>query len=655
MPGSSENEFWNRKEVARLLRLVETERRYWQEMVLSLPVPVAVVSGERAVLWANPAFRQWLGMSAEDVQHKRRIEDLLPAAPEVAASITSAFESDCSAKPVFIDHQGDLFRVGIQLIRDWTEESDRLVLLTAESLAAGAGSAPGGGGSGESPHTNGSPNPQPAPAAPYAAWTATPEFRFTLVTQSLEALANIKPDTWISDPGAFASRIFLDDRPRVLDFYARAIQAPSGGVYSAEFRLAGAKPGLWFRETILFEKGQLLSGVITEITARRDLEALAIQNERIEAMRGIVRKIAHEANNQLTVVNGYADELIDGLAESDPNRAAAREIATAGTRLGDIVKALQTWARPAPVTTVNIEVGEELAKAAGRVHNIAAEFLEVEYTHPTRAIVALAEPEKLETTILQLVKALVEGGGGKAHIHMSATFAAIRELAHGNQPLAPGRYVEILLANRHPGYKSATHRPFESPIPGGGGGSESDQELTAIYRMVQEWGGLVVRSATDGEIRLYLKPAHAEPATDEQTAASASAPAPGKTRESILVVDNEPSIRGLVCKILRDKDYEVADAANGKEAVEWLQRGGRADLLITDVDMPHMDGKELAWRVNGAYPGMEILYISGNPAIDSAQFPPRAHFLAKPFTSSILLRKVREILDGRARSRGAGA
>src|SRR5579863_2507362 len=287
---SNDLEQWKAKEVARLLTLVETERRYYQEMVAVLPVAVVVISADRQVLSANRAFRQTFGLRSSDLRG-RVIEHILPS-ERLIEKIRDVHTTGAGQASFSLELGGRVFHVGVVPIRNWDDESEVETLLMVQE--AGEGKAP-------SPVIEYVVPAEPMIEIPAIVWKADPAtLEFRSVRGDVEPLLNYPASHWTGTPKFFEERIHPDDRQSTLDFYHTAIARGSGDA-SAEFRAITASGGtVWVRETIRMNGS--LSGVITSIERRKQLEDQLLHSGRTTALQGMASRLAHDLNNPLMIV-----------------------------------------------------------------------------------------------------------------------------------------------------------------------------------------------------------------------------------------------------------------------------------------------------------------------------------------------------------------
>jgi CheY-like chemotaxis protein len=358
------------------------------------------------------------------------------------------------------------------------------------------------------------------------------------------------------------------------------------------------------------------------------------------------------------IINGYGEELQQALGPTNPLRSDAAEILTASQRISSIAGKLTEFARKPMATASPACVSDMVQGMEASLAQAAGERVRLEMTPIPSAVWAATEPAQLAEVILTLASAEHESAKDRTRLTVSCgteTLAERLPLA----TLAPGQYAAITLRDDGLGLDAAKLAGVFDPSV-----STAKPEGFAMarsYGLVRQWGGDIAcvsepRRGSTFTIFLPLieteKPAApAVPVRAPIVAAvpvSAPAPVPEPLRETVLVVDDEAGIRGLMRKILRRERYDVLEAATAEEAVQLAAtHKGRIHLLLTDVMLPGMLGPELARKLYASDEKLKVLYISGytpDEAVRAGAYPPGAKFLAKPFTLGALLDKVRETL-----------
>lgn len=627
---------WKAREVARLLALVESERRYYQELVAILPVPLAVVSLDGFVVSANRAFRQLLHMGAEEVR-RLTIDKLVPV-PDLFAKIQ---EVQTTAVPPFdapatIDGVERTLRIALRAVRNWNDENALETLLVVEDLGAAAPRVP--------------PVFADLPAAVWQADAASLQFHSVL--GAAEKLTGFPPEHWIHTPQFFEQRIHELDRARVLALYRSTIAAgvETGAEASAEFRgVNAAGEPVWLRESVRVS-GSTLTGVLTDISRRKEMESQILASSRIEALHRLAGRMAHDLNNPLMIVQGYAEELFQSLAEDDPRRYDAHEILQAAERMNALTGQLIDFGRPHAHAATPLDLGAVLAALEPRLAETMGAGAAVEIIPPDHAVWACAERTQVEEILLTLAAARATTPDLTRCTVLWGDDDIAESVADSTLPV--GRYASITLHDNGQSLSEAQRAGlFESVLAGA-----PATALAHAYATVREWGGDIV--ATTGLLAgntftiflpSFQAPAQAIAEPPAAALLETPPPLPEKLRETILVVDDEPGIRGLIRKILRREHYNVLEAGSAEEALTVsLGHPGAIQLLLTDVMMPGLTGPELARRMCEAAPDLKVLFISGYTGEESLlpeKLPVGCSFLSKPFTLGALVTKVRETLD----------
>lgn len=643
-------EQWKAKEVARLLALVETERRYYQEMVAMLPVALVVLSADRQISSANRAFRQTLGLKTSDMRGKT-IDQFLPS-DRLIEKIRDVHVTGVSHTALQLEHDGRQFSIAIVPIRNWDDESEvETLLMVQESNAL---NTPSPVIEVEEPATI-----ELLAEIPAIIWEADAEtLEFRRVRGDVESLLGFPVEHWTSTPKFFAERILEEHRAAALDVY-HAVIARGAGDASAEFRaITALGETVWVRETVRVNSGTV-SGVMTSIASRKQLEDQLLRSGRKDALQGVASKLAHDLNNPLMIVTGYAEEMRNTLRKDDPMRGDVDQILVATERISGIAAQLLNYTRRQAHPASPVNVTRTLSRMEEKIAHTAGEGCAVHLT-PGSDVWAMAEEAQLEEVVLALISHDREDARERAHISIGSETDTITDYAPGTT-LAPGTYTRVTIHDDGRGLDAMKRDAVFEGFLSRAGENFAGAALAQAYAIVREWGGDIAffsepfRGST---FMVYLPYSEAVPETAPVVEAPAEkvveVPAIAETpveivRETILLVEDEAGIRALVRKILRREHYNVLEAGSAEEALAMAASApGRIDLLITDVMLPAASGRQLAEQIRETRHGLKVLYISGytdDDAVRTGAIPPGSKFLQKPFTLGSLVGKVKEALE----------
>jgi two-component system, cell cycle sensor histidine kinase and response regulator CckA len=635
---------WKGREVARLLALVENQRRYYQDMVSSLPVGLVVLAANRSVVLANRAFREAFGMSVEDLRGKT-IEQILPSDRliEKIRDVTLHGTPSPGGMPspgFLLERGGKVLRVAILPIRPWDEETEmETLLMVADVTDVRPASGPAAGAILPVPvaHPLSAPLPAfPVETLPATVWRAdAAALQFIAVGGAVEQMVGYPASHWLKSPGFFAQRIHREDRDTVLALYRKAVKESREA--SAEFRIvtASGEP-MWCRETVRLAEPGVLSGVLTAIGQRREIEQLRIAAERNSALQTLSGRLAHDLNNPLMIISGYAEEMLRPLAANDARRGDLEEILAATERIGNLTAQLLQFTRKpeSPVERVDL---------AALLSSLAEGRLEIRAPQP---VWARANRRHLEGILQALVLSMREEV--RTRITITCQEATIMESLTGSR-LTPGTYAQLALHATGRGLDPEKRQTIFESFLHKESGRPANSALAQAYATVREWGGELGFESEPSQgstFTMYLPLADAEPLPGTPTISppiSAAAPA------TILVVDDEAGIRALIVKILRRERYLVLEAGSAAEAAAAAAaHHGPIHLLLTDMMLPDRNGRQLAEQLREKLPELKVMYISGftdDESVRTGAFPPGARFLQKPFTLGALMQTVRESLD----------
>jgi PAS domain S-box-containing protein len=378
--------------------------------------------------------------------------------------------------------------------------------------------------------------------------------------------------------------------------------------------------------------------------------AQLMASQRLEAVGRLAGGIAHDFNNLLTVILTYAGFSIDQLHDSDPMRADLRQVVVAGELAASLTKQLLAFSRKQVMEPRVINVNATVGGIETMLRRLLGEDIDIRVHAAGDLGNVLADPGQLEQVIMNLAVNARDAmpAGGSLTIE-TANVELDEEYAAQHFEVTPGRYVRLSMADTGTGMDADTRvRIFEPFFTTKEKAKGTGLGLSTVYGIVKQSGGDIQVYSEPGQgtaFKIYLPRVDDAP-SERSVPAPPVAPSRGET---ILLVEDEDAVRKAAERILRAAGYEVVSAATGAAAVAFVAEHQRAiDLLLTDVVMPKMSGRELADRLMTDAPGLKVLFTSGytdNAIVHQGALDPGTAFLGKPFSPAALVRKVREVLD----------
>jgi two-component system cell cycle sensor histidine kinase/response regulator CckA len=380
------------------------------------------------------------------------------------------------------------------------------------------------------------------------------------------------------------------------------------------------------------------------IAARHRLEQELLQAQRLESIGRVAGGIAHDFNNMLTAMIGYLDLVAAGLPENAEEQGYVSQALVAADQAAVLTRQMLTFARRQPGPASPQDLSTVLARMAPLVRRLLPEAVEVNVDASTTGCWVHADPGQVEQAILNFAfrarDAMPAGGVLTFAVRMidaaDGTKAAALEATDTGQVLDP----EAL---------RAAVEPFRGPAAESGAAALA---MTIVAALVRDSGGrLEAESDPANGTRLRAL----WPLTVAPGAVSAGTATARGGNETVLLVEDDPAVLGLARALLVRLGYTVVSADHGERALAALE-AGRADLLVADLVMPGMSGRELAARAQAMRPGLRVLLTSGYAeSPDVSEVAGGVPFLAKPYTSELLARRMRETLDAPARAAGASS
>ena len=410
--------------------------------------------------------------------------------------------------------------------------------------------------------------------------------------------------------------------------------------------------------TVQDGKPVTLRGIFRDVTERKRVEEQLRRAERMQAAGRLAGGVAHEVNNMMTGVIGFSEFLLQGLPPDDARRMEVNEIIKAGTRAADVTRQLLAFTRQQLLRPEVLDVNECLGSFEKLLRRSLAEDhrLELQLSPDTGRI--QADRGQLEQVLVNLVLNARDAMNGPGRVTISTESVMLDEAyaqRHAGIVIFPGSYVRVTVTDTGcgmgPEVQPLIFEPFFTTKPIGQG---TGLGLSTVYGIVKQSGGFIW-AYSEPELGTAFKMYFPRLMAGEVSAPTGDGNgAPSRGTETILVVEDEEMVRELACRALRERGYRVREARNGLEAVRQVeQRESPIDLVISDVVMPELGGRELGQQLASMAPGVPVLYMSGYTGEDVIQrglLDPEAPFQQKPFTPEGLARKVREMLDGRVRS-----
>jgi two-component system cell cycle sensor histidine kinase/response regulator CckA len=394
---------------------------------------------------------------------------------------------------------------------------------------------------------------------------------------------------------------------------------------------------------------------IRDITRRKHAEEALRRSEeqlqqasKLEAVGRLAGGVAHDFNNLLGVILGSSELLLDDLGANDPRRRYVEAITTASKRAASLTKQLLTFSRKQVSSPLVFDLNSIVRETGRMLPRVIGEHIEIGIVLPVEQAPVLADPTQIQQVLMNLAAnardAMPEGG------KLTIEVANCEMKQGGGEPadVAPGHYVTLTVsdtgAGMPPEIQSRAFDPFFTTKDLGKG---TGLGLSTVYGIVKESGGSILLNSEQGEgttFRIYLPRAKEE--IIERAAASRVPDESLRGSETIFLVEDQSELRSLIHKFLQGLGYKVLAARLPREAIQIAQQfAGKIDLLLTDVVMPGMNGRELARQLRLRYANMRVLCVSGfaDQTLEQDVLDTDDAFLAKPFLLRALATKIREV------------
>jgi two-component system, cell cycle sensor histidine kinase and response regulator CckA len=413
----------------------------------------------------------------------------------------------------------------------------------------------------------------------------------------------------------------------------------------------------WYNTPLVDESGRVLgvASLAQDVTERVALEERLRQSQKMEAVGRLAGGVAHDFNNLLTVILGYSQILADGVPPGSRLAESTAQIKSAADRASGITRQLLAFSRKQVLSPRMVNLNEIVLNLDSLLRRLIGEDIEV-LTVPAQDLGSVkADPGQIEQVIMNLALNARDAmpHGGKLTLETSNA-QLDNSYAREHQPVEPGRYVMLAVSDTGHGMTPETQaRIFEPFYTTKDVGKGTGLGLSMVYGIIKQSGGYIwVYSELNRgtTLKIYL------PRIDQPSETSETEERPKSVRrgtETILLVEDDSQLRQLSSSVLAHCGYKVLVASSAEEGIETFKANYRdIRLLITDVVMPRMNGRQLAERITQISDEVRVLYISGytnNAIVHYGVLDSGLWFLPKPYTLSGLVAKVREVLDSKTK------
>ncbi len=472
------------------------------------------------------------------------------------------------------------------------------------------------------------------------------------ISPAYERVFGRKCETLYTDAGAWLDLVHPDDRARV----RQAVAQQAEGGYDVEYRIVRDDGIRWIHDRafpIRDANGRVyrIAGVAEDITVQRELEDQLRQSQKMEAVGRLAGGIAHDFNNLLAVIQMQSSLLLDDVAGSPATRDGLREIQGAAERAANLTRQMLTFSRRQVPRPVDLDASETIGNMTRLLRRVLGEDITLETRFAPSLPLLHADPGMMEQVLMNLAINARDAmpGGGRLTVALEAVSVSDQRAAL-HPGTSGGRHVCLSVTDTGCGIAPADiPRIFEPFFTTKETGKGTGLGLATVFAIVQQHHGWIEVDSEVGRgstFRVFIPAVHR---TSRSLPREAAAPAVRGGVETILLVEDDPSVRALSRAVLERYGYTVLEADSAATAIAVWQDAPEIDLLLTDLVMPGgMSGRELADALSARRPQLRIIYVSGySPDLVSRllQLDPGRRLLSKPYTSAELATTVRQALD----------
>jgi two-component system cell cycle sensor histidine kinase/response regulator CckA len=490
---------------------------------------------------------------------------------------------------------------------------------------------------------------------PDVTWSADGKGRNIFISPNVErVLGYTAEDIRAMRGGGLFAQVHPEDRREAAARYEALFV--SGTPYDTEYRIrASDGKWVWIRDRAIatFERDgvRYASGLASDITERKRLEAQLFQSQKMEAVGRLAGGVAHDFNNLLTAIIGYSQLLLPTFDKDDPRRNKVEEIERAGRSATSLTRQLLAFSRQQVLQPKVMDLNECVANMETMLRRLIGEDIDLVTVMSPDLGRVKADPGQVEQVIINLAVNARDAlpHGGKLIIE-TLDVDLDEQHARDRPDIRPGPYVMLAVGDNGSGMDAHTlENIFEPFFTTKEQGKGTGLGLSTVYGIIEQSGGHIRVYTEPGEgstFRIYLPRTEEKPEPEAKLAAREEF---HENSETILLVEDDERVRTLAQQVLQMKGYAVLTATSGSQAmIESKAYDGVIHLLLTDTVMPEMSGPELAKHLLSRRPEMKVIFMSGysyDVVAERGMNHQKTAFLQKPFTLDSLARTVRMALQ----------
>jgi PAS domain S-box-containing protein len=476
--------------------------------------------------------------------------------------------------------------------------------------------------------------------------------------EGLERLYELPPGEKITGYRQFLARVHPEDRPFVEELVERALRGV--GALDSEFRIVLPNGRIrWLADhgRVVRDAGgsvRSLTGICFDVTERKQVEERLRQAQRMESVGQLAGGIAHEANNMMSVVLGCADYILQRSDLSEPVRQDVEQIWRAAKRTAGVTQQLLAFSRRQVLQPQVLDLNTTVRSLESILSRTLGENSGLRLHLSPQLGKVRADPGQLEQVLINLTlnaRDAMPNGGRLTIETMNITLDNHYIAGKTVDTLTPGEYAALIVTDTGHGMSQEilgrVFEPFFTTKPVGEG---TGLGLSTVYGIVKQTGGFIWAYSEPGlgtTFKLYFPLIEQREGAGEAVASTV----PGRAEEVVLIAEDESMVRDIMARTLRESGYTVIEASDGREALELLERlGGAVNLVVADVVMPGMAGREMTTRLAERWPQIPVLFTSGYTGLEVVRrglLEEGREFIQKPLAPEGLIRKVRQMVSSR--------